>query len=40
VFNSDGSVYGVIDVDSDKLASFDETDAHYLEKIVKMIFEP
>jgi len=39
VFNPDGSVYGVIDVDSDKLASFDETDAHYLGKIVKMIFE-
>jgi GAF domain-containing protein len=40
VFNPDDSVYGVIDVDSDKLASFDETDARYLEKIVKMIFEP
>jgi len=40
VFNPDGSVYGVIDVDSDKLSSFDETDARYLEKIVKMIFEP
>lgn len=40
VFNPDGSVYGVIDVDSDRLASFDEIDARYLERIVKMIFEP
>ena len=38
VFNPDGSVYGVIDVDSDKLASFDQTDAEYLERMVKMIF--
>lgn len=39
VFLPDGNIYGVIDVDSDKLASFDETDARYLEQIVKMIFQ-
>ncbi|HEK84968.1 MAG: GAF domain-containing protein [Candidatus Saccharicenans sp.] len=39
VFTPNGQVYGVIDVDSDRLASFDETDARYLEKIVAMIFE-
>lgn len=38
VFSPDGRIYGVIDVDSDKLASFDEIDAEYLEKIVGMIF--
>ncbi|MGQ9801830.1 MAG: GAF domain-containing protein [Candidatus Saccharicenans sp.] len=39
VFKPDGSVYGVIDVDSDKLASFDETDARYLQKIAGLIFQ-
>ncbi|MDI6846228.1 MAG: GAF domain-containing protein [Candidatus Saccharicenans sp.] len=38
VFTSEGQVYGVIDVDSDKLAAFDEVDAQYLEEIAKMIF--
>lgn len=38
VFAPDGRVYGVIDVDSDRLASFDETDARYLEQISGMIF--
>lgn len=38
VFTPDGRVYGVIDVDSDRLASFDETDARYLEEIATMIF--
>ncbi|MCR4396309.1 MAG: GAF domain-containing protein [Candidatus Saccharicenans sp.] len=38
VFTPDGRVYGVIDVDSDRLASFDETDARYLEQIAAMIF--
>lgn len=31
-------VLGVLDVDSEHLAHFDETDAQYLEKIVKMLF--
>lgn len=39
VFTPEGEIYGVIDVDSDKLASFDETDASYLQQIVRMIFE-
>lgn len=32
-----GSIVGVLDVDSSLLADFDETDQHYLEKIVGMI---
>lgn len=39
VFRPDGSLYGVIDVDSDRLSSFDQIDARYLQQIVKMIFE-
>ena len=37
MFGSDGSVIGVIDIDSDKLADFDEIDAKYLEIIVKIV---
>lgn len=37
MFGSDGSVIGVLDVDSDKLADFDEIDAKYLEIIVKIV---
>ncbi|RYZ97263.1 MAG: GAF domain-containing protein [Sphingobacteriaceae bacterium] len=36
VFNNNG-VAGVLDVDSEELAKFDETDAQYLEEIVKLI---
>lgn len=32
-----GEVFGVLDVDSKEPASFDETDAHWLEKIVNLI---
>ncbi|MGB9906277.1 MAG: GAF domain-containing protein [Candidatus Saccharicenans sp.] len=39
VFTPNGQVYGVIDVDSDRLASFDETDARYLQEIARLIFE-
>jgi putative methionine-R-sulfoxide reductase with GAF domain len=28
-----GSIIGVLDIDNDKLGSFDETDQFYLEKI-------
>jgi len=35
--NSKNEIIGCIDVDSDKLAAFDETDAMYLEKIVALI---
>ena len=34
---SGGEVVGVLDIDSDNLNTFDETDRIYLEKIVKMI---
>lgn len=33
----DGKVVAVLDIDSDKLNSFDETDAVYLEKICRLI---
>jgi GAF domain-containing protein len=33
----DGCLFGVLDVDSDKLNSFDEIDQIYLEKIVEII---
>ena len=31
---SQGEVVGVLDIDSDQLATFDETDRIYLEKLV------
>ena len=34
---ADGSVYGVLDVDSSELASFDEIDAKWLEKILNLL---
>lgn len=37
MFGSDGSVIGVLDIDSDKLADFDEIDRKYLEIIVKIV---
>ncbi|TCZ65272.1 GAF domain-containing protein [Flaviaesturariibacter aridisoli] len=33
----DGAVWGVLDVDSTDLSTFDETDQRYLEAIVKLI---
>ena len=33
----DNEVFGVLDVDSTEVASFDETDQHYLEKIVRLL---
>ena len=33
----DGAVTGVLDIDSEKLGTFDETDALWLEKVVKLI---
>lgn len=35
VLDKEGKVIAVLDIDSDRLDSFDETDAIYLEKIVK-----
>jgi L-methionine (R)-S-oxide reductase len=37
IFNSSGEVFGVLDVDSDKLNDFSETDADGLQKIVKIV---
>ncbi len=34
---ADGEVAFVLDVDSDKLDDFDETDQHYLEEVVKQL---
>jgi len=38
VKNAEGEILGVLDVDSDTLASFDDTDAAWLEKIVNLIY--
>jgi GAF domain-containing protein len=36
-FFKNGKVAGVLDVDSDKLSDFDETDAHYLKTVAALI---
>ncbi len=33
----EGTIIAVLDIDSDRLATFDETDRQYLEQIVKML---
>jgi len=33
----EGNVVAVLDIDSEKLATFDETDRHYLERIAKIL---
>jgi L-methionine (R)-S-oxide reductase len=38
VFNQQGVVIGVLDIDSQQLANFDEVDARALEQIVSLIF--
>jgi GAF domain-containing protein len=37
IYSKSGEVFGVLDVDSDKLDDFNETDAKGLEKIVKIV---
>jgi len=37
VFSKDGEVKAVLDIDSKELATFDDTDRHYLEAICKMV---
>ena len=37
VYNNKNKVFGVLDIDSDKLNSFDETDKEHLEEIVSII---
>lgn len=34
-----GEVYGVLDIDSDELATFDDTDRIYLEKMMSILVE-
>lgn len=34
---ANGEVRGVLDIDSDQLATFDETDREYLEKVVDLL---
>jgi L-methionine (R)-S-oxide reductase len=36
--NESGQIVGVLDVDSSEEASFDETDAEWLEKIVRLVY--
>ncbi len=36
-FSSKGEVIGVLDIDSDKLADFDETDQLHLEKLIAIL---
>jgi len=36
VFNAAGEVTAVLDIDSEHLATFDDTDAHYLEQIAAL----
>ena len=37
VFGNDGKVMAVLDIDSERLATFDDTDRKYLEKICQRI---
>jgi GAF domain-containing protein len=37
IFSQNGEVTGVLDIDSKELATFDNTDQQYLEKICKML---
>ena len=37
IHSSNGDVYGVIDIDSKELATFDETDRLYIEKIANIL---
>jgi GAF domain-containing protein len=37
LFNAEGQITGVLDIDSATLSTFDETDALWLEKLVKLI---
>ncbi|MBN1985801.1 MAG: GAF domain-containing protein [Prolixibacteraceae bacterium] len=36
--NKKGEIIGVLDIDSKELASFNETDARWLEKILKLVY--
>ncbi len=36
-FSSNGQIIGVLDVDSDQLSDFDETDSFYLQRILNLL---
>jgi len=40
LFDNTGAIYGVFDIDSTELSSFDEVDKHWLEKIAFLIDHP
>lgn len=40
VFRKNGSVFGVLDVDSDQLAAYNDTDREFLESIIRNFLEP
>ena len=37
IFDNNNTVIGVLDVDSDQLSAFDQTDARYLEQILRLL---
>jgi GAF domain-containing protein len=37
--NGAGEVRGVLDIDSDRLAAFDDTDRLYLEQLVALVMQ-
>ncbi len=39
LYNADGQLVGVLDVDSEKKNAFDETDAIWLEKIIALVYK-
>lgn len=39
IFNKEGEVTAVLDIDSEHLATFDDTDRHYLEQLCHLIQE-
>jgi len=39
LFNN-SEIIGVLDIDSDRLNTFDETDAAYLEKVIQLLLKP
>jgi len=39
VYNKEGNVFAVLDVDSEKLANFDDIDEKYLSQVVKLFIE-
>ncbi len=40
LYTPEGHISGVLDVDSESKAAFDKTDAHWLEKILALVYRP